>query len=147
MENYVLDKAFESQGSIGTGECVRMGIATPSGARNRVQRMNGAGVGTLYGGSVIPTGISITGCSDSVKQVLIRLIGIGKAKLAATSGTILQGRYVRPASLGKVRMAGFGTPLGSIHAVVGRCIYAEGTGSPNALISIIVEPKLHSGKA
>lgn len=147
MENYVLDHAFDSYGSIGTGECVRMGQSTPSGIKNRVQRMNGAGVGTLYGGTVIPVGVSITGCSESAKQVLIRLIGIAKAKLAATSGTILQGRYVRPASLGKVRFMGGGTPVGTIRSVVGRCLYAEGGGSPNALISVIVEPKLHSGVA
>jgi len=147
MEHYVLDTALTSWGSIGTGVCVRMGVSTPSGKRNYAQRMNGAGVGTLYGGSVIPVGISITGASESEKQVLVRLMGVGQVKLAATSGTILQGRYVRPASLGKVRMAGFGTPLGSIHAVLGRCLYAEGTGSPNALISVIIEPKLHSGAA
>ena len=147
MEKYVLDMAFESVGSIGTNLCVRTGMSTPSGARNKVMRLRGTSAGTLYGGTVMPLGISITGCSESGKQILVRLIGIAKAKLAATSGTILQGRYLRPASQGKVRFAGFGTPLGSIHAVVGRCVYAEGGGSANGLVSVLVEPKLHSGAA
>lgn len=147
MENYVLDAAFVSKGSIGTGVCVRAGISTPAGWRNRVQLMTGAGVGTLYGGTVIPVGLTVTGCSESGKDVLVRLLGVAKGKLDRTSGTILQGRYVQPASNGKVRFCGGGTPMGTVRAILGRCLYAEGGGSANALISVIVEPKLHSGKA
>lgn len=143
MEAYVLDMTFQSQGSVGTGECVRIGGSTlTSGHSNRVIRMNGANVGTLSPSTVLPLGVSIVGCSESAKDIIVRLAGIGKVKLAAISGTILQGKHVRPASKGRVRLAH--DVAGSAYAMLGMCVHNDGGGSADSLISVMINPQTRS---
>lgn len=137
METYVLDKTFLSIGSIGTGITVRLGLGTPGATsyRNRVKTL----AGTVSPGSVMPIGISITGCSETGKQVIIRLLGIAKGKLQATQGTIMQGKFMYPALNGKLR--GRYTQGGSAGlCAVGLCVYAEGGGSANSFIDVFVNP-------
>jgi hypothetical protein len=143
METYVLDKTFYAIGSIGTGVAVRLGLGTPSNSkyRNYVKTI----AGTLTVGSVPAIGISVTGCSETGKEVIVRLVGIAKAKIRATSGTIIQGKPFFAATKGKLQLAANvrngGQRSGTTHPIVGYCVNAEGYGSPDCFIDLLVSPQ------
>lgn len=140
METYVLDKTFLSAGSIGTGLWIRTGLGSPtslSDINNRGAVLNG----TNTKGSIIPIGVSITGCSASGKEVIVRLEGIAKVKNQVTFGSIMQGGIAIPASSGKTkifRRGAIGTHVGG-----GIVVNAEGKGSPNSFISVLVRPGVY----
>jgi len=140
MEQYLLDQTFLSAGSIGTGLWVRMSGGTPnslSDINNRVRTLKGS----TTKGSTIPIGVSILGCSASGKEVVIRMAGIAKVKLQLTVGSIIQGGIAWPASDGKTKVAvrgAIGTTIGG-----GIIVRAEGKGSPNSLISVMVRPGVY----
>lgn len=142
METYVLDKTFISQGSLGTHICVRTGLGTvPSDLCNRISTC----VGSLAPGTILPLGVTQTGCSASGKEVVVRLLGISKVKLATTSGSIMQGKECFPSTKGKIRMTN--KYSGTAHsAILGIIIQAEGKGSMDALASVLIQPRIRQGQ-
>lgn len=138
METYVLDKTFKSVGSIGTGICVRLGTGSPVGNtyRNSVKVV----AGSLNPGSIMPIGVSVTGCSETGKEVIVRMLGIAKTKLAVTVGSIIQGKPAYAASKGKVRVLSPGVVGSYAVAMLGPVIYAEGGGSADGFIDVMVNP-------
>ncbi len=140
METYLLDKAFLSAGSIGTGLWVRMSGGTPtslSDIANRVRVL----AGTNVKGSVYPIGVSVVGCSASGKEVIIRLAGIAKCVNQVTFGTVVSGGIAIPASNGKTkvfRRGAIGTHIGG-----GLIVHSEGKGSANSILSVLVRPGVY----
>jgi len=130
---YVLDKTFRAQGTIGTFVCVRVGPGTVN--RSYVSRL----AGTNTPGSILPIGISQTGASKSGKDVVIRMLGISKAKMQVTSGSLVQGNLAYPSSLGQVKLSS--RPTGTVpKAFIGQFVGNEGSGSPSSLASVFVLP-------
>ena len=140
---YVLDKTFYSVGSIGTYIAVRLG--TPSTTQNYVSKLEGTVLASGAQGSILPIGITQTGCSASGKAVSVRMLGISKMFMRAVQGTLIQGAAIRVATHGKGMVQGnkLGTaPVGC----VGYGVSAEGKGSANALIDVFVMPHIARSK-
>lgn len=138
MESYVLDKTFLSAGSIGTYLCVRNGTGSPTSLSDIVNRAALA-IGTLAVGSLVPMGVSQIGCSESGKEIIVRMLGISKVKLQVVSGTVMVSRFVRPATHAGVKAINKG---GGTAGILGQVVYVEGSGvgSTGQLISVMVNP-------
>lgn len=140
METYLLDKAFLSAGSIGTGLWVRMSGGSPtslSDIDNRVRIL----AGSATKGSVYPIGVSITGCSASGKEVIVRLAGIAKVVNAVTFGSVVSGGIAIPVTKGKTRVFRRGA-IGS-HVGGGLIVHSEGKGSADSILSVLVRPGVY----
>jgi len=136
-----VDLTFKSYGSISTYEVVRIGRGSPTGYRDYCETCPG----TLDKGTVIPLGIAQNGASETGKAITVRCLGPSRAILHSTQGSIIEGHYVRvrtQSSKGKVMgcssiTAGTTEP----NAMVGICVGAEGGGSQDAYIDVLVNPE------
>lgn len=137
---YVLDLSFRGYGTIGTYRAVTGHCGTSGYVRKHPGTVLAA---WNSGGTVSVMGITQSAIDKSGETISVRCIGVSKAVWKASQGTApVFGQYVRPFYDGKVGLR-TKSDAGTLRAipVVGLVVEAEGTGSANSEIKVLVNPQ------